>query len=66
VTTATETEKSVSFALEAGETKYVRTSISLGLVVGRIVPSLETPENALKEIEELKYTGGADPKQAAK
>jgi hypothetical protein len=58
VATATETEKTVSFALEAGATKYVRTSISIGVMVGRIVPSLEDPAVAMKEIEELKYTTG--------
>ncbi|CAE6859444.1 hypothetical protein R75461_07903 [Paraburkholderia nemoris] len=60
VSTQTETEKTVSFALDAGETKYVRTSVSLGLLVGRVVPSLEEPDSGAKEIEELKYTGGSD------
>lgn len=67
VSTATETEKTVSFALDAGETKYVRTSVSMGLLVGRIVPSLETPETATKEIEDSKYTvGTATPSPTGK
>jgi hypothetical protein len=66
VSTQTETEKTVSLALDAGETKYVRTSVSMGLLVGRVVPSLETPENATKEIEGLKYTGGTTTAQSDK
>ncbi|HYS62560.1 MAG TPA: DUF2846 domain-containing protein [Paraburkholderia sp.] len=66
VSTATETEKTVSFALDAGETKYVRTVISMGLLVGRVVPSLETSENATKEIEGLKYTGTVTSAQLGK
>ncbi|QCP55086.1 DUF2846 domain-containing protein [Trinickia violacea] len=58
VSTETETEKTVSFALDAGETKYVRTSVSFGLLVGRIIPSLEGSDAAMKEIEGLKYTTG--------
>jgi len=54
---STETEKTLSFVLEAGETKYLRTSPSFGLLVGRIVIDLETPENALKELPSLSYTG---------
>ena len=48
----------MSFALDAGETKYVRTSVSMGLLVGHITPSLETPETAKKEIQDSKYTVG--------
>ncbi|RKT25636.1 uncharacterized protein DUF2846 [Paraburkholderia sp. RAU2J] len=60
VSTETETEKTLSFALDAGETKYVRTSISMGLLVGRIVPSLEQPDTGAKDIAELNYTGTSD------
>lgn len=54
---ATETEKTLSFVLDAGETKYVRSSPSLGLMVGRVVLELETPENAKEELSSLSYTG---------
>jgi hypothetical protein len=64
--TATETEKTASFALQAGETKYLRTSVSFGLVVGRVVVELETPEKAKAELSSLSYTGTATGKQAAK
>ena len=62
---ATETEKVATFVLQAGETKYLRTSPSLGLLVGRIVVELETPEKAKAELPSLSYTG-AESKTAAK
>lgn len=55
MSTATETEKTLSFALDAGETKYVRTSPSLALLVGRVVPELETPEKAQAELPSLSF-----------
>ncbi|MGH8818773.1 MAG: DUF2846 domain-containing protein, partial [Achromobacter pestifer] len=55
--TSTETEKTLSFVLDAGETKYVRSSPSIGLLVGRIVLELDTPEKAEKELGGLSYTG---------
>jgi hypothetical protein len=57
VSTSTETEKTLSFKLDAGETKYVKTSIGLGLLVGRIIPTLESSDEATKNIEDLHYTG---------
>jgi hypothetical protein len=54
---STETEKTLSFMLDAGETKYVRSSPSFGLVVGRVVLELETPEKAKEELGGLSYTG---------
>ena len=59
--TATETEKPLSFALDAGETKYVRTSPSLGLIVGRVVPELETPEKAQSELPSLSFAPNEPP-----
>jgi hypothetical protein len=57
VSTTTETEKTLSFKLDAGETKYVKTSVGFGLLVGRIVPTLESSDEATKSIEDLHYTG---------
>jgi hypothetical protein len=57
VSTTTETKKTLSFKLEAGETKYVKTSVGLGLLVGRIIPSLESTEEANKDLEGLHYIG---------
>ena len=54
---STETEKTLSFTAQPGETKYVRSSISLGLLVGRAVLELETPEKAKADISSLSFTG---------
>ncbi len=56
---STETEKTLSLALDSGETKYVRSSPSFGLMVGRVVLELETPEKAKAELPSLSYTGDA-------
>ena len=56
---STETEKSASFVLESGETKYVRTSPAIGLLVGRVIVELETAEKAKAELASLSYTGAA-------
>ena len=55
--TSTETEKTLSFLSDAGETKYVRSSVSFGVMVGRVVLELETPEKAKEELSSLSYTG---------
>ena len=55
--TSTETEKTLSFTLQAGETKYIRSSPSFGVMVGRIVLEPETPEKAKAELGSLSYTG---------
>jgi hypothetical protein len=55
--TATETENAASFALGAGETKYLRTSPALGVFIGRIVVELESPDKAKAELASLHYTG---------
>lgn len=54
---STETEKTVSFTLEPGETKYIRSSPGLGIVVGRVILQIETPEKANAELGSLSYTG---------
>lgn len=54
---STETEKTASFTLAAGETKYLKTSPSFGVVVGRIVITIEAPEKARAELASLSYTG---------
>lgn len=57
VSTTTETEKTVSFKLDAGETKYVKTSVGFGLLVGRVIPTLESADEAAKNLDGLHYTG---------
>jgi hypothetical protein len=57
VSTATEVERQLTFTLAAGETKYVRTSVSMGVLVGRVNSILESPNIAIAEIANLSYTG---------
>lgn len=65
VATSTEVEKHLTFTLEPGQTKYVRTSVSMGVMVGRINAELVSPETAKADIEGgLAYTGA--PLTAAK
>lgn len=55
--TSTEVSNKLTFVLDKGETKYVRTSVSMGLLVGHVKPELVGADEAQKEIAELSYTG---------
>ncbi len=57
VTTSTEVEKKLTFNLDKNETKYVRSTVGMGVVLWRVYPELVTEEEALKEIMELHYIG---------
>jgi hypothetical protein len=57
VSTTTEIENKLTFVLDAGETKYVRTSISLGLFVGHVTPQLVSVDDAMTDLQEAKYIG---------
>lgn len=57
VSVATEVEKKLTFTLERGQTRYVRTSIGFGLVAGRVYPELVDKATGEKELEETSYTG---------
>ncbi|MDH3514514.1 MAG: DUF2846 domain-containing protein [Gammaproteobacteria bacterium] len=59
VATSTEVEKQLTFTLAAGETKYVKTSVSFGVVVGRINPELVNSAEGKAALEGLAYTGTA-------
>ena len=54
---STEVERQVTFTLAAGETKYVKSSVSMGLMVGRVNLELVSPGDADKDLTELHYTG---------
>jgi hypothetical protein len=56
--TSTEVENAANFVLDTGETKYLKTSPSLGVLMGRIVVEIETPEKAKADINSLSFTGG--------
>ena len=55
--TSTEATNKVSFVLDKGETKYVRTKVQMGLMVGHVIPELVSAEEAQKELPSLSFTG---------
>ena len=59
VSAATETEKKLTFTLEAAQERFVRLKIQLGVLVGRIVPELVDRTEADGEIKDLSLI--ADP-----
>ena len=59
VSAATETEKKLTFRLEAAQERFVRLKIQLGVLVGRIVPELVDRAEADGEIKDLSLI--ADP-----
>ena len=57
VSTSTEVEKKLTFTLDRGQTRYVRTVIGFGLLVGRVYPELVDNPTGEKEMDDLSYTG---------
>jgi hypothetical protein len=55
VTATTETEKKLTFVLEAGQVRHVRLKIQMGIMVGRIVPELVDRAEAEEELKDLSY-----------
>ncbi|WP_345817826.1 DUF2846 domain-containing protein (plasmid) [Paraburkholderia sp. PREW-6R] len=57
VSVRTEAENTLTLSLAAGETKYVRTTVTPGFIVGHVRPFVETPEAAAGHMKSLKYVG---------
>ena len=57
VSTSTEVEKKLTFTLEPGQTRYVRTVIGLGVFVGRVYPELVDNAAGESELKEMSYIG---------
>ncbi len=57
VSTSTEVEKKLTFTLELGQTRYVRTVIGFGIVAGRVYPELVDNATGEKEVAEASYIG---------
>jgi hypothetical protein len=53
--TSTEVDRSLSFILEAGQTRYVRLNVSMGFFVGHVYPELVEENVAQKELQECSY-----------
>lgn len=57
VSTETEVENAIEFVMGAGETRYVETSVSMGLLVGRVTPRLIDPAQGALDVQSLVYVG---------
>jgi hypothetical protein len=57
VSTSTEVEKKLTFTLDAGQTRYVRTTIGFGILAGRVYPELVDNTTGVKELSESSYIG---------
>lgn len=57
ITTETEVERSASFTLEPGQTRYVRLDPSFGFFIGHISPVLVDQAQAENEIKDTHYMG---------
>jgi hypothetical protein len=57
VATSTEVERKLTFTLAAGQTRYVRTVVGFGVMVGRVYPELVDNPTGEKEIADAGYTG---------
>lgn len=58
----TEVERNISFVLEPKEVKYIRTSISLGVMAGRANFELVPAAQAEPVLMDLSYTGDVNKK----
>lgn len=55
VATTTEVEQKLSFTLDAGQVRYVKTEVGLGMLVGRVQPYLVDEAEGKAAILELSY-----------
>ena len=53
----TEAEKRLTFTLSVGERKYIRTRVTMGLLVGQVHLRLEDETEAMKTLGKASYTG---------
>jgi len=57
VSTETEVEKKLTFALSPGETRYVKTRVGFGVIAGRVYPELVDKAVGEGEIAQASYIG---------
>jgi hypothetical protein len=53
---STEVTKKIDFSLQGGQQRYVKTSVSMGLLVGHVTPELIDPDEGSEAIQTLRYT----------
>jgi hypothetical protein len=59
VSASTEVEKKLTFTLDRGQTRYVKTVTGFGIVAGRIYPELVDDSTGASELKEMSYIGTA-------
>jgi hypothetical protein len=64
VTCATEMKHKLTLALSPQETKYIQTTVTMGVFVGQIWPNLVDEKTALADIKDCTYTGPPLPGQS--
>jgi hypothetical protein len=57
VATTTEVERKLTFTLDAGQVRYVRLNISMGLFAGHVYGELVDEARGQAEIADVRYTG---------
>ena len=57
ISLTSEVEKKLSFAVNKGESKYVKLAVGLGVVVYRVYPELIDPLKAETDLTDLAYIG---------
>jgi len=57
IAATTEVENKLSVPLDKGQVRYVKLNLSMGFVVGRVVPELMEPGFAAKDMADTRYTG---------
>ena len=62
VSMTSEVEKELTFTIDRGQTRYVRLSVGLGVVVYRVYPELKDESEALPEIQSMSYIGTTEEK----
>lgn len=58
---STEVSRMVTFTLDRGETKYVRSYVSMGILVGHVNLELVNAAEAEEQLGSLGYTGATPP-----
>lgn len=59
ISTTTEKVEEINVPLAAGQTRYVRLHVGVGVFVGHVIPSLIDPDQGANEIKDCHYTGDA-------
>ncbi len=65
ISTETEKEEDVTLTIAAGESKYVRTDVTMGFMIGHVIPSIIDPQQATLEIADCDYREPSPPEGAA-